>query len=537
MKRLFLLLLPLYLQAHQCTEISMPCHAGGFYGGASWLYLQTTQSDGDLQFGSFITPTLSFTAELLQTEPSYRSGYEVLLGYQFGCTNQSLEARYFSIDAEAKNSAVTFEDIQLIQNFLGGNFSNARGSSKSEIRDLAVTYGLDFLIDHCLTLHPYIGIGYADIDRTLTASYDDSARAFANGELFGKEKSKYWGVGPVIGWEMDVPLFCGLSFNGRFGSGVLFGQTKSSLDSTSFFMDTNAAFFAKDKSDRAVTLLNADLSLRYRQPLFNGCYGLELEVGYRADYYFKPINRINPFNGYVVNTSSFPVNVPGNIGAHGPYITLTFTQGPPCDCVDLCSYAFCEGCDCSGLHFNFTSAWLEPCPTKNDLAYAATSTSISEVDPDRVWTGRYELSYQFASTWDITAQYFHLNATDTDKTTGTNISSINASGAAEVVYTEAKSTVKYDLDQVDASFGKSMQLFCPLNLHATFGVRYLDLKRIQDKGYFGGFPPLQTQTKTPFPQKHLLGCGSQFWARPDPAPFLGPFGQRGGQGISAHRGT
>lgn len=516
------------LRAEHCTEISMPCYSGGFYGGASWIYLQATHSDGDLEFGSLITPTRNFTAHLLQTKPDYKSGYQLNLGYEFGCTNQNLDARFFSIDSSASNSAQTTEDIQLIQNFLGANFGRAKGASTSKIRDLAVTYGLEYIIDHCLTIHPYLGVGFADIRRTLDVSYDDEGRGFGDGVLDGKEKSKYWGVGPVIGWDMSLPLFCNLSLSGRFGTGVLFGTTKSSLDSTSFFMGASNAFFAKDSSDRAVTLLNGDVSLSYLQPLCGGRYGLELELGYRADYYFKPINRINPFLGYVVNTNPFPVDQPGNIGLHGPYITLTFTQGDPCNCVDLCSNSFCDGCDCSGLHFNFTSAWLEPCPTGNDLTYALVQSdnfvSVHRVNPDSVWTGRYELSYQFESTWDITANYFHLNSKDTSKTTaGSNqaISSINASGAAEVVYTDAQSKVKYDLDQVDASIGKSIQAFCPLNLHGSLGVRWLDLKRTQDKVYSGGSPPLQTQTKTPFLKSTFCGVGPSFGLDPKLPLFWG----------------
>ncbi|MDN3506726.1 MAG: Lpg1974 family pore-forming outer membrane protein [Simkaniaceae bacterium] len=529
MKKLALaLFLPFLLQANGCTEISMPCFAGGFYGGASWIYLQATHSDGDLEFGSFITPTLDFTAHLLQTEPDYKSGYQLNLGYEFGCTNQNLDARFFSIDHSSSNSAQVFEDIQLIQNFLGGNFGRAKGASTSKIRDLAVTYGLEYIIDQCLSIHPYLGVGFADIRRTLDVSYDDEGRAFGDGMLQGTEKSKYWGVGPIIGWDASLPLFCNLSLSGRFGTGVLFGTTKSSLDSTSFFQNENSAFFAKDSSDRAVTLINGDVSLSYLQPLCGGRYGMELEVGYRADYYFKPINRINPFLGYVVNTNPFPVDQPSNIGLHGPYITLSFTQGCPCSYVDLCSNSFCNACDCSGLHFNFTSSWLEPCPTGDDLAYAFLQSgnvaSVQKVHPDRVWTGRYELSYQFESTWDITANYFHLGAKDTSKTTASanqTISSINASGAAEVVYTNAQSKVKYDLDQVDASIGKSIQAFCPLNLHGSFGVRWLDLKRTQDKGYFGGFPPLQTQTKTPFLKSTFCGVGPSFGLDPTLDLFWG----------------
>jgi len=509
----------------ETTGICCPAYSGGFYGGGSWLYLRPSPTDGDFEYGSLITLTDSpanLSAILLEVESGYQSGFTAHLGYQFPCSNQNLSFNYFYFHSDNSDKKSISTENQLIQNFLGASYSTSKATGKETIHQLDLQYGHHFFIDCCLDLYPYISVGYAGIWRDFDVNFEDLVLNPTPSSLQGKERSKYWGVGPLFGTEFAFPLFCQFSLKGNVGAGVLFGCIKSKVDSTSIRNEGNESFFSKDSRERIVTALNADVALVFTQPIYHNCLDFKLEVGYRIDYFFKGVNRINPFNGYVNNPNTFPVRQSSNLGLGGPYVEISLDQGLlPCSCNISCCNDWC----CSGFLFRFISAWLEPCPTGDDLTFATIQTTEGKekelrVNPDTIWTGTYELAYQ-NNAIDLRARYFHLAARDKKSFTSetTAISSLNASGPAFVLFSTAESRAKYEIDEVDVSLGRWIELFCRVGFRGFLGVQYLNLKRTQDNQYLGGIPPLTTQEKFPFLKSRFCGVGPLFGIEPNVCLF------------------
>lgn len=305
------------------------------------------------------------------------------------------------------------------------------------------------------------------------------------------------------------------------GGGLLFGNINSRVDSTSIREPENDSFSAKDSKDRIATVINSDVALRFSQPICDDLYELNFELGYRVDYYFKAVDRINPFNGYVVNQNTFPVTQSSNLGLGGPYFLISFQQALPHCRGALSCCPLTSTCMCSGLTFQFTSHWLKPTPTHDDLTYGILNLGAGEergvrVDTDLSWAGTYELGYLFNYSYDFQAKYFCLEAADQDSVSAApnqSISSLNASGPSTVVFREANSKARYRIHQFDFSLGKYMQLHSRINLYGFFGLRYLNLKRTQNNEYLGGSPPSYNAIKISYFEKSPIGHRTYFWDR------------------------
>jgi len=506
------------------TEISQPCYEGGFYLEGSWVYLRPTATDADLEYGSFITLTedpANLNALLLEVEPSYRSGYQLQLGYFFPCSNRSLYGDYFSFRGSGKDHKDISSENQLIQNFLGSSYSTARAKSRHEIDQPSLFYRFDTLIDENLKIGCGWGVSYANIRRDFKAQFADPF------SLVGREKSRYWGVGPLLGVDFSFPIVCNFAVSGRLETAVLFGKNRSQVDSTSIRDDSENSFFSKSSSRPTVTNLNCDLGLLYSLPI--GCnWGIDFEIGYQLHYYFKPITRINPFNGYVNNPNTFAVEQDSNLGLGGLYLLLSLNQAlTPSYCSTISCCPFPDLRASTGGRFEFTSYWLKPHPTNKDLVYARLrevtgSQKNLKVHPDATWASRYELEYTFCPTVDLSLSAFFLRTSDqTGSSTapGEFISSVNASGPTFVLFSESNSRVKYRIDQYDALFGKWIQFFSCLNMHSAVGLRYLKQERTLTNSYLGGIPPLVTQSKFPTLKSRYSGIGPYFTVQPSIGPF------------------
>lgn len=522
---------------YPATEISCPCYPSGFHASGSWVYLRPTPTDADLEYGSFITLTTppNLNALLLEVEPKYQSGYRLNLGYRF-CGNQSLDFHYLSLHARDKDSkqvqSFNLEEEQIIQNFLGSSYSTAQAQSKQEIDHFGLEYSLEYLFDQRLTLQPFLGVEFAKIDRELDVNYTDiipSTIPPSPSFLRGSEKSDFWGIGPYAGARFDLSLFCNFSLVGRLTAGVLFGDVRSKVDAEEFESNTTTTFFDKQSHHRAVTTLSTDLGLQYTW-VFCRDWGLKIQAGYEIDYYYKAIDRINPFNGFTRNSDTFPVRRSSNLGLGGPYVLVSLDQSIlPCMCnLFSCCPLPCPYSEC-GPYFNFTSAWLEPTPSNNDLVFAILNEQggaqkDKEVDPDMCWRGIYELGYRFCSSYDVWVSYFGLDQSDrtkVDTTSGQTITSVNASGNVNVLYLSASSRVKYQLDQLDGLFGKYLQVASCLTFHHGVGLRYLCLDREQNNGYFEGSPPQNFETKTNVLKSRYRGIGPIYSFEPDWNLFWG----------------
>ena len=530
-------MLPLYSSESNETKISVPKYSGGLYGDLTWYYLRPTASDGDLQYGTFLTLTdnpANLTAHVLELEPDYNHSFRVNLGYQIPDNVYNVNANYFYYHSSDSEKIQQKTLNQFIQNFLGASYKRAWGKEHQNLHQLDGTLGAHLIIDKRLDIHPNVGLRYVDVSQKLHVGFND---LFFNpfpisAALKGTEKSHYWGIGPVVDTLFKYTIYKGLSLTGHLGASALIGNISSKVHSDSTQDNLEQSFKARDSHCRVVPVINTGLAFTYTHPFNKSSYGLEFTIGYEVDHYFDIIDRINPFNGYVNNSNTKPVRTSSHLGLGGPYARISLIQNPlPASLTPRLTSLPNDAASIPGCFLRMTNEWLKPSPSEHDLTYAFLqknndSREREEVSPGYHWSGSYDFGYRFPFNLDIWGRYFHYHATDSSSATAKvnkEISSVNASGPAFVSFSNARSRIKYHLNQADLLVGKYVQLGQYVNLHPFLGIRYLSLERSANNNYSGGLPPLTTQNKSPKLKSDYWGIGLIFGIDPK-IMFIHSFG-------------
>jgi|GEM_PF-1437763 len=503
------------------TLINIPLHAGRFYGGGSWLYLQPSVSDGDLQYGTFLTLTdnpANLTAHLLEIHPSYENSFLLDFGYHFPDTGNDLQLSYMQFKGSDSEKKHINTENQFFQNFLGASYSTAKAHARQKIHQVDLRASMHYIADDHLGFQPYAGIRFSDIERSLDVNYTDLVLNPFPSNLEGHLKSCYWGLGPMLGTSFNLPTSSRFKITGHIGAAALLGSIESDISSESV-RNNNQSFYSNSSDFRVVPVINTQVGLDYLLPFSNDKLALKFTFGYRTDYYFYTVKRINPFNGYVNNPSTFPASTSSNLGLGGAFAKLSILENPlPAYC-EMFSHCFVdETASLSGLYFHMTNGWLNPSSTKDDLTYADLHTEGASdqnirTSPDLTWCASFDLGYRLKNNFDFMAKYFRLTTSDSSSVTAGSdqgISSINASGPSNVLFSSANSRVRYKLNQGDLALRKTMQFANPFLLRTSFGLRYFDLKRKQSNNYLNGIPDTTTQTKSPFLKSSSYGIGLLF---------------------------
>ncbi len=514
------------------TVITSPKYCGEFYGSFSWLYLLSMPTDGDLQTGTFLTltvpPNLFACLQQLQSKPSH--AFRTNLGYNIPCTSCNVDLTYFHYKGSDTGQIKNIQLNQFTQSFLGGAYSSLDSCEEQKINRANAVFAKRYFIDDCLLVQPYLGIGYGNVVRDLCVTFTgliDSPPSVTDSTLNGVLQSKYWGLGPVFGSNFSYPIFKCISFQGTFGGGVLLGNINSCIDAVEMNVQNDMAitstFAAADCNFRAVPFINSQLAFAFHPALKNNCLDCELKVGYEIDYYFNAVDRINPFNGFVINQNSFPVKKTSHLGLGGPFIKLLLRGS------DTSYYTYC-GCDynhnncCSlGFYGEFTSSWLKSVSNNDDLVFATIGTENEcEIKHQTCfnfsWNGTGKLGYKTEHDLDFHITYFRF----TDQSSacvmaedGARITSVNASGDDMVTYSQAQSQVEYNLNQVEFLAGKYFYPFCRLELLLSSGLRFASLDRSIQNQYTGGIPPFGFESKFNCLQSKFRGAGPVFVMEPE----------------------
>lgn len=519
-----------------------PLWEGGVYIEGSWLDLQPISTNGDLEYGTVITLSEdpgNLTAYLQELTPSFYSAYRGNVGYRFPCTNWNCGLGYFHFNSKKSNSTPPLRGNQFIQNFLGGSFISASASEKQKLDQVDLQIGNSFVVDRCLKINPFVGASYGRVERDLFVKYRGYNGMSGSPSLPGKEKSSFWGVGPLAGLGFNYPLFCSLSLEGRIAGGAFIGRLDSEL-SSNFSINEHSDSFRKRSSDFCtIPFLNSGLEIAYIYALPIDCLGLKLSVGYEVDYYFNAIERIAPYNGYVNNPDTYPVKTSSHLGLGGPYVCLSLIDHPiyrESKCVNRApSISPLPSC---GFFAEVESSWLVASSGSSDLDYAVLHTSGQpdknlHASPSQQWAGTYSLGYRLPCNVDLWARYFRYSAKARDFAEAgpdQEISSLISSGPSEVTFGRVQSEVEYGLNQYDVIAGKSIYPCGALSLYAHVGMRYADLNREERNGYFDGSPAVATEEKRPHLKSAMSGIGPLFGV--DPKVSLSLWG--GSFGLAGH---
>lgn len=399
MKRLTLALATIGLTAASFNasaeiNISIPQLQGGLIAGITGLYVEPGSSHGDLDYVSVNNNSTSANPQLQAkaVEPGFDFGWGANLGYMFANTGNDVNLSYWHLNTSDSdstnapaggslnsiNSPLIVKALQLS----GITFFNTQASAKADFRfnqvDLAA--GQYINVGSRLQLHPFIGLRYADVKRTLNSNYAGfSPSASSNGGTFTSasgtatatltstfstsglitneavtETSDFDGIGPMAGMNFDLPITGGLGLQGGFSGALLAGDVDSKLQAVASvnggsisqspppvinitFVPGSAQFNFSSESRRIVPNLDANLGAYYRFT-FENQSDVTLGVNYQVAEYWNALDRLKT-NVNIVYPTDNQIQVPifsvgplthqtANAFVQGVAVSLTYHAAP-----------------------------------------------------------------------------------------------------------------------------------------------------------------------------------------------------------------
>ena len=500
------------------STIESPSFCGEVTGGVRWLYLKSTATDGDWETGTKITLTrhpANLHAVLQRLDPAWKSAYRAYAAYGIGSTNCDLNLSYLHANPSDRHKVDRLHANQFIQNFLGGSYTSLHANGAQNVNDVGFSVGLNYLVDYRLKLRPYVGLEYAAISRNLHVHYNGLYVGHQQGSLQGHEKCRYWGVGPTLGVDFSYDFSRCLRLEGRVAGGALIGKNSGHVDAEAVEGRQHSSFDSHHTHHRATAMIENAIALAYR-PLF--CfygYGMEIKLGYQANYYFKVLDRIDPYNGFVVNPQPVPIHTAANLGFAAPFIELSLI--PAADPGDEQEERGAVERERTGYggYAAITGSWLNAKANNNDGVYATLTREGRKPKEkkntfDYSLNALYTLGYRTCGDLDVKLQYFrycedshaHVEAGYEE-----SISSVDASGPSYVAFKGATSKAVYALNQGDLLLEKAFSPFCRVDFLLSLGLRYADLKRTFHRNYTGGEPSAVTHSKHNRLKSHYVGVG------------------------------
>ena len=283
-----------------------------------------------------------FDNKVYSVDPDYEWGWGVDVTYHFPGEGRDVTASFTQLHTSEHDSATTQD--QNVDHFFGtgpiyrsesGPFPNlfntfdaVSGHVDADYDAVDLTFGQLITIGDRITLHPFAGARYADIDYKASADYQgffSLIRSFGVEDAAGQEfKSEFDGVGPRLGSDASVNLGCGFSLGATLGVSLLVGDMDNSFSaysahSNSFNTPPLASQYEYHNFDthndtRVVPEADAKVNAAYHRDFNNG-YGMGFEVGYQVTNYWDVID--NSQESLFDTTSDH-----SNFSMQGPYARI-----------------------------------------------------------------------------------------------------------------------------------------------------------------------------------------------------------------------
>lgn len=333
-----------YPAATDPTEVSVPELPGGFFVGATGLFLQPTITNGDLNYSTRFTVNntnsdsiFSTTSNVESVQPDYQWGVSFDAGYTFPGTGNDIRFNFTNLGTN-DNNGVTSNDVDnqfvFATNLDSIPFTTAESTAEVTLNQADLVFGQLINVGCRLSLHPNVGVRYAQIERKLNTNYFSNLPDFPLVNV--ANDSNFNGVGPLVGMDATYYLGAGVGVVGHFDTALLAGHIDSSLTNTFNMNDgtviTNS--ISDNSSTRVVPVIDAKLGLNYTyifDPHYT--YSLSFEGGYQVSNYFNAVDKINAqINTGVAGGMGIPSPLTSTISGvqsadlqwNGPYISLVY---------------------------------------------------------------------------------------------------------------------------------------------------------------------------------------------------------------------
>lgn len=254
--------------------------------------LVAPQQEGSWSFGvqaNYFQPNTDFNYAIEDTAATSTKVNSVNADYNWGW---GADVTYH-IPGDGRDVTLAFTQLNSSNS---DSIEDASAKVKSNYNSADLSFGQLIAIGDRVTLHPFAGLRYTNLNYKATAQYVSTPAFGKYDEVVTSEtlESKFQGIGPRLGSDAAVNLGGGFSVHGTLGVSMLIGSMTPTLTgNTSKYIDTTEATSIDSNVDlssstRVVPEADAKLSAMYKMD-FNDGYALGLEAGWQATNYFNAI--------------------------------------------------------------------------------------------------------------------------------------------------------------------------------------------------------------------------------------------------------
>lgn len=307
------------------TPVIAPDSTGSWSFGLEALYME---SNTNFQYASVnnIDDNGAGYAKNQSVTNEWNWGVEADISYMFPGSSRDVSLSYTHLNQNGSdNVSNSAGNIQAVFRtgptvLQGTDYSSAKGDVDQTLNAAGLTFGQLLTVGDRLSLHPFGGLAYADIDTTNKAYYNYPNPADATSTLTDtyKNESDFQGVGPRAGIDAMVHLGSGFSIVGTMAGDLLVG----SMDSKYTYTDQDiralrtGATIKNDSYTQVVPELDAKLGIDYMYA-FNPNTSMNVQLGYQVVNYFNA-NSTDALDSFSLNS----VNSTSDFDYNGPYLRL-----------------------------------------------------------------------------------------------------------------------------------------------------------------------------------------------------------------------
>lgn len=307
--------------------VKVPASTDHFFVGLEALYLQPTDSNGDLDYSNTVTPGTPQSNNINGIDPSYDWAWRLIAGYKYGAA-MDVTFNYFhaKLDNSDSVSATAPTVIYNPNDSSSTQFVASSADVEHKVDQADLTLGLKINPLRCVTLHPFGGLRYARVERDLDTSFTTNPNTNTVENI--SDTSKFNGIGPIAGMDAAFDIGNGFQIVGRFNAALLVGNMDEDYSHSETLRGTTTTGIQNvdtDSRSRVVPVVDMRLGGTYTYDLGNDS-ALRVELGYQVSKYHDAIDKISVGNdnSAFAGGSSYltPTRSTSSLGLNGPYLNV-----------------------------------------------------------------------------------------------------------------------------------------------------------------------------------------------------------------------
>jgi len=180
-----------------------------------------------------------------------------------------------------------------------------RAKWKLRFNEVDALVGYKINCSRCFSVRPFFGARYAKIDQKLTTHLSTPITITATHARSvvvstKNDHERFWGAGPILGFEGEFFLSCGFSAYGNFSGNFLYGMFKNRFNDSDIFKAAVNNCDSSSESCGVLTGFDAGVGVRYATEC-----GATLQLGLEHHKYsdYNQIGCGGDLNLYGVNVS------------------------------------------------------------------------------------------------------------------------------------------------------------------------------------------------------------------------------------------